>query len=52
MWFGGGHAKTYRSNPARRGVSTLPYSRSNDYAEFFLEVWERAMIPGESEGKD
>lgn len=26
------------------------YSRSNDYSEFFLEVWERARIPGEPEG--
>jgi hypothetical protein len=23
------------------------YSRSEDYAAFFLEVWERATIPGE-----
>jgi len=23
------------------------YSRSEDYADFFLEVWERATIPGE-----
>jgi len=26
------------------------YSRSNDYAEYFLEIWERAMVPGEYEG--
>ena len=26
------------------------YSRSDDYAEFFLEVWERATIPGEYRG--
>jgi len=26
------------------------YSRSEDYADFFLEVWERATIPGEYRG--